>query len=181
MKKEHQSATVLTGKDTRLSRKKRKGIAQQVSKALRAHPDRMRQLSIGDVFRSIANGNASLTFAKEGIIRTGRLAAFAHVIPAMEELGAYEEGAVEVGAVVTLAEPGNGYAKNAVIEAIKIGERQGAKKVKTLVHVGNEAANGLMRRLAGEPVRTRPSNYVIEANGTRAQMNEYVLWEAERI
>jgi RimJ/RimL family protein N-acetyltransferase len=181
MQKEFQLATGLRGKDTHFSRKKRKDIASHVSRALKKHPHRMRQLPIGDVFRSIGSGNATLIYENTGSKSKGSLAAFAHVIPGMNESGQFEDGVVEIGAVVTLAAERNGYAKRAVLTSVEKAKKLGAKKIKTLVHVENIEANGLMRKLAGEPVQTRPSNYVREVDGTKAEMNEYVLWKAEKV
>lgn len=176
MKKEYKSATVLTEGDTRLSRKKRKALAVRISRELKKHPDRMRQLSVGEVFRSISGENSVITFAKNGTKKTGRVAAFAHLIPAKDESGNYEEDAIEVGAVITFGEKSNGYAKNTVYEAINLAKWRGAVVVRALAHVDNVPANKLMEKFTEEPAKVRKSNYVTETDGTPAKMNEYILW-----
>ncbi|SRR5258708_16709888 len=139
MKKEYQTATVLTEQDTwNLTRRKRKEIALTVSKAL-----------------------------------TG------HLIPAKDEFSEYEDSAVEVGALVTVAEVGKGHGKRAVIEGVKTGKRKGAKRVKALVHVDNVPANKVMKSLAGDPYHNRLSNYVRDPNGLPSQMNVYDITNVE--
>lgn len=177
MKKEFGSATVYTGKDAKnLTRKKRKRISLEVSNALKKHPHRMRQLTVNELHRSIMNENAVIVFSKG----TKRLVAFSHVIPAKNEYGELEHNTVEVGALITVAEQGRGHAKRAVIEGVRLGRRQGNKRIKTLAHKDNAAANAVMTSLADEPYHSRASNYVKEADGSPAQMNVYDLTEVGR-
>ncbi len=170
-------ASVYTGVDARnLTRRKKKEYASTVSKALRQHPDRMRQLGVGEVFRSIMDGQAVLVFSK----RTKNLVAFSHLVPSKNEFDEFVDGRVEVGALITLAEEGRGHAKKAIGEAVLLARRSEIKEVRSLVHIENEAANAVMRKVAGEPDHRRPSNYVMEADGIPAQMNVYIFGEIDR-
>lgn len=149
-----------------LPTQQRAAIAQEISSRLAEHPQRMRQLLPQTIQQSMEAGRFALLLGAEQ-----QLVACTQVWPLPNE-----ESVMECGTWLNLQPPGypRGMGARAMVEGARLAQTfPQTEQVVALVEERNITAQTALKRLGGEHISTRTSDYVRSEGDTPAIMHVF--------